>query len=145
MKLSILSIFSKEKMLRIVISLFVFYGKIEDAINCFQDFLTFNGHLFFCTRAKLIYLDMNQIVHALILITIFELIYTTLPINNIGCLLCMEELARFWDLENIYATSIAINDDIMIVIAEKTKLHFDHSSVKIEREQQVFLNFPACF
>ena len=57
----------------------------------------------------------------------------------------MEELARFSDLENIYATSIAINDDIMIVIAEKTKLHFDHSSVKIEREQQVFLNFPACF
>ena len=41
------------------------------------------------------YFDMNQIVHALILITIFELIYTTLPINNIGCLLCMEELARF--------------------------------------------------
>jgi hypothetical protein len=51
----------------------------------------------------------------------------------------MEELGRFWDLENIYATSIAINDDIMIVIAEKPKLHFDHSCVKIEREQQVFL------
>ena len=56
----------------------------------------------------------------------------------------MEELARFSDLENIYATSIAINDDIMIVIAEKTKLYFDHSSVKIEREQ-VFLNIPVSF